>query len=243
MTKQKIKNIRFYSDTENLNTSSYLKFIYSLFQVVPIWYWGYIIFISIFFSLKNKEITYFRNFIQYPLYNTTPLNIYTFIVIILLPIPLIYIRFAKSYSFSSIYMDKVERKDRRVKSYNKSLEKNKDKVYSTDRYEHKFNYFTRTWETTNISAEERQKRKSNSSSTIMFLIYPIFLYIFLLIYLYIMYHIIILVAILVGLHTVYMYKKIKNGHYKSNSLSHSLKEGQKKHKKLQSYLNRSKNRY
>lgn len=188
-----------------LNVSSFLNFSLSFFKRVPVIYWIYAVVISIFFSLENKKLTLFKNLFDNPdyVYNAQIINIYTIIVIILLPIPLAYIRFAKPLGFSSHYI-------KMLAAYNESERKrmNDNNVYSTDEY--KFEPAGKdSWTVKNISAK-RRRRNNGSFGCIMLAMFPFIFFVFLMLYMYIMYHIVILVFILVFLHMFYMYKKEKN---------------------------------
>ncbi len=211
--KRKIKIIKsyLYKDPRALNTTSFWKFSLSLLKRVPITYWIYAIVISIFFSVENKDSTVFKNFVAYPAYNSWILDTYTFIVIVLLPFALAYIKFSKPFGFSGLYAKVVGIHEQSVSDYNENAKKNKDKVYSTDQYKFDPEGWG-SWKVTNVSAKNRQKTKENYGC-IMYLFYPILLIMFLLCYMYILYHIIILVAVLIILHMFYMYKRIKKGRY------------------------------
>lgn len=209
--KKKRKNNYLYEKPTTLNTTSFLKFSLSLLKRVPITYWIYAIVISIFFSVANKDLTVFKNFVAYPAYNSWIFDIYTFIVIVLLPFALAYIKFSKPFGFSGLYAKVVGIHEQSVSDYNENLKKNKDKVYSTDQYKFEPEGWG-SWKVTNVSAKNRQKGRENYGC-IMYLIYPILLFMFLMCYMYILYHVIILVAVLIILHMFYMYKRIKEGRY------------------------------
>ena len=103
--KRKIRIIKscLYKETKTLDTTSFFKFSLSLLKRVPLTYWIYAIVISIFFSVANKDLTIFKNFVAYPAYNSWIFDIYTFIVIVLLPFALAYIKFSKPFGFSGLY--------------------------------------------------------------------------------------------------------------------------------------------
>ncbi|HDE6879211.1 hypothetical protein K4Q31_12115 [Staphylococcus epidermidis] len=211
--KRKIRIIKscLYKETKTLDTTSFFKFSLSLLKRVPLTYWIYAIVISIFFSVANKDLTIFKNFVAYPAYNSWIFDIYTFIVIVLLPFALAYIKFSKPFGFSGLYAKVVGIHEQSVSDYNENVKKNKDKVYSTDQYKFEPEGWG-SWKVTNVSAKNRQKGRENYGC-IMYLIYPILLFMFLMCYMYILYHIIILVAVLIILHMFYMYKRIKEGRY------------------------------
>lgn len=209
------KNFNLYDGA--LNVSSFLNFSLSLFKRVSVIYWIYAVVISILFSLENKNLTLFKNLFDNPdyVYNAQIINIYTIIVIILLPIPLVYIRFVKSFGFSSLYIKMLE-------AYRESERKrmNDNNVYSTDEY--KFEPAGKdSWTVKNISAK-RRRRNNGSFGSIMSVMFPFIFFVFLMLYMYIMYHIVILVFILVFLHMFYMYKKKKK-----SSFIYQKKEEQK----------------
>lgn len=166
----KNKNLNLYDHA--LNVSSFLNFSLSLFKRVPVIYWIYAVVISIFFSNENKKLTLFKNLFDNPdyVYNAQIINIYTIIVIILLPIPLAYIRFAKSFGFSSLYIKMLQASNER------SLKRmNDNNVYSTDEY--KFEPAGKdSWTVKNISAKRR--RRNNGSFGVMFVIFPFIFFVF-----------------------------------------------------------------
>ena len=183
--KRKIRIIKsyLYKETKTLDTTSFFKFSLSLLKRVPLTYWIYAIIISIFFSVANKDLTIFKNFVAYPAYNSWIFDIYTFIVIVLLPFALAYIKFSKPFGFSSLYAKVVGIHEQSVSDYNENVKKNKDKVYSTDQYKFEPEGWG-SWKVTNVSAKNRQKGRENYGC-IMYLIYPILLFMFLMCYMYI----------------------------------------------------------
>lgn len=206
-----IKNIYLYKNPTTLNTTSFLKFSLSLLKRVPILYWIYAVVISVFFSVTNKDLTVFKNFVKYPAYNSWIFDTYTFIVIVLLPFALAYIRFSKPFGFSGMFFGVIGIHEQSVSNHNEKAKKNRHKVYSTDKYKFEPEGWG-GWKVTNVSAQNRQKSR-HDYGCLMYLIYPVLLFCFLILYMYFLYHVIILVAILIILHMFYMYKRIKEGRY------------------------------
>ncbi|OFN25157.1 hypothetical protein HMPREF2578_05905 [Staphylococcus sp. HMSC072H03] len=205
---KRLKNIQLYRFPRRLDTSSYFKFLISIFKEVPTWYWVYSVIISIVFSVLSKDASYFKTWIQYPQDNIW-LNLYTFLAIILLPVPLVYIRFVKSFSFTSFYIGLVKNERDSAERKNDRFKRNRDKVYSTDEFEFTRDSLSGRLRMKNISAEKRQKMRASDLSGFILIFYPIFYCFFLMVYMLIMYHIIIPVALLVALHILYKYNKYK----------------------------------
>lgn len=211
---KKLKDIRFYKNTQYLDTSSYLNFTKSVFKEVPKWFWIYIIFISIAGAYLVKDASFFVPESPIP-EDRYPINVYTFLVMILLPIPLTYIRFIKSFSFTKFYIGLANLERDYVKKFNKDAKEEADKVYNTDRYSFSYDKRSKTWSGKNIDAEERFRKRHGIEDASWFIkmLYPGFLVFFLMIYIFILYHIIIIVALLVALHIFYKYKQIKRKRY------------------------------
>ena len=49
---KQLNHLRLYQNTQQLNTSSFLRFVQSVFQIVPRWFWFYIVLVSIVFHLR-----------------------------------------------------------------------------------------------------------------------------------------------------------------------------------------------
>lgn len=211
MTTQKIKlkDIRFYRYPTDLDTSSFPKFMQSLFQVVPTSFWIYISLVSIIFPLYIRESSFFLPTSPAPS-DMTLLNFYTFIVMVLSPLTLTYIRFVKPFSFTSIYMGLAKFEDDSTARHNQRVRAEKHKIYADDRYQFTYNKHNGKWHGKNIDAERRhRKTEKDQMGWFIKLGYPVFLCFFLIIYMIMMYHIIVPVAGLVALHMFYQYKKIK----------------------------------
>lgn len=69
----------------------------------------------------------------------TLLNFYTFIVMVLSPLTLTYIRFVKPFSFTSLYMGIAKFEDDATARHNQRVRDEKHKIYADDRYQFTYN--------------------------------------------------------------------------------------------------------
>ncbi|MCD8926357.1 hypothetical protein [Staphylococcus epidermidis] len=213
---QSLTTLQFYKNTTSLDTSSYSRFTISVFQDVPKWFWGYIIVVSLFFALVMGNDAFFIPLSAPP--TIQPLtHVYTFIVIFLLPMALTYIRFVKSFSFTSLYMKLARTDSKLTERHNRHVRAEKNKVYIDDHYHFTYNNRSGRWHGQNVDAERRNQRSEwGDMSWFIRLGYPGFLCFFLLIYIGIMYLIVIPVMMIIALHIYYKYKQIKRRRHNEN---------------------------
>lgn len=114
---KQLNHLRLYQNTQQLDTSSFLHFVQSVFQIVPRWFWGYIILVSIVFPFEIGKEPFFVPLSSPPIM-TQLVHLYTFIVMILYPITLTYIRFVKSISFTRFYWGLIKLEDRFTERHN-----------------------------------------------------------------------------------------------------------------------------
>lgn len=154
---QPLTTIQFYKNTTSLDTSSYSRFTISVFQDVPKWFWGYIIVISLFFTFVMGNDSFFIPISAPPIIQQLA-HVYTFIVILLLPMALTYIRFVKSFSFTSLYMKLARTDSKLTERHNRHVRAEKNKVYSDDHYHFTYNRRSSRWHGQNVDAERRNRR-------------------------------------------------------------------------------------
>ncbi|MDU2974962.1 MAG: hypothetical protein E7B57_12020, partial [Staphylococcus epidermidis] len=154
---QPLTTIQFYKNTTSLDTSSYSRFTISVFQDVPKWFWGYIIVISLFFTFVMGNDSFFIPISAPPIIQQLA-HVYTFIVILLLPMALTYIRFVKSFSFTSLYMKLARTDSKLTERHNRHVRSEKNKVYSDDHYHFTYNRRSSRWHGQNVDAERRNRR-------------------------------------------------------------------------------------
>ncbi|MEJ7316968.1 hypothetical protein WL293_12035, partial [Staphylococcus epidermidis] len=56
---KQLNHLRLYQNTQQLNTSSFLRFVQSVFQIVPRWFWFYIVLVSIVFPFEIGKEPFF----------------------------------------------------------------------------------------------------------------------------------------------------------------------------------------
>ena len=203
---KQLNHLRLYQNTQQLNTSSFLRFVQSVFQIVPRWFWFYIVLVSIVFPFEIGKEPFFVPLSAPPIM-TQLVHLYTFIVMILSPLTLTYIRFVKSISFTRFYWGLVKHEDRFTERHNQRIREKRGKVYADDRYAFNYNRRNGHWTATNIDAEKRNRRaEMGNGAWFIAMGYLGFLLFFVGAYMIIMYFIIVPVAIGVVLHRYYKYQ-------------------------------------
>lgn len=220
MNNTPLKEVNFYNNPHQLDTSSFWKFTISVFKRVPTWYFCYallgaiIISIILFSSSKSTLSLMFSfpsSFIAFLIF------CYTILIIIIITLDFTYIRFVKPFSFGSVYFDILRFNSKSVDKHNRKMREDSQKNFGTDEFEVTYDHLRGRSILRNKSAKKRKENIKTDDSWVFYLMYPIALFMFLIMYLMLLYGFGLFIFIPIILHIFYKYKKLKKLHEATTS--------------------------